>query len=216
MRGMFRCNGDLLVKGHIEKGVILYIITFLSICIGVVLGVYSVKHMQGIDKSAINKWLTEAISALQSNQLSLKSLFVDSLKNYLPIVLALWFLGLTIIGIPFIIILDLIKGYTLGFTFSFIISNYALKGFAASIFGVVLQNLIFIPCIVFLSVMSMEFSGGILKDKTMILDKNTFFRCLINYSIVYGIVFIIMIIGSGIEAIISPRMIRYFIGLILI
>lgn len=215
MNGVLKNNSDILVKRHIEKNMMTYIISFLCIGIGVVLGVYSIKYMQSADKGNINQWLNTAISSLQTKDIGLKALFVESLKNYLPLVFALWFLGLTIIGIPFIIIIDLIKGYTLGFTFSCIISNYAMKGFGAAMFGVVLQNLIFIPCIVFLSVLSMEFSRSILRDKTMILDRSTFLSCVLNYTLVYGVVFLIMLVGSGLETVVAPRMIKYFVGAII-
>ncbi len=112
------------------------------------------------------------------------------------------------VGLPIIILINIYKGFSLGFTFSFFIYGLKEKGLLLSLLGVLPQNLIYIPCLIFLSVLSIEFSIGIVKEKfTKKYSPNT--GSVRNYTMMFLIVTGVMFIGFLFESFITPILINF-------
>lgn len=190
---------------HINQNIFLYLLCLIFLSTGIVLGFYNVKYMPNSDKSSIIKWIESSLNILKSQSISSRSILISSISNYIPLVLMLWFLGLTIVGIPIILGLNILKGYALGFSFSFIINNFGIKGIWVGIGTILLQNIIFIPCIIILSVYSMELSINILRNR---LHKGILGE-IVTYSFKFIIIFIVMFLGFFIEAYIAPNIFNY-------
>lgn len=190
---------------HINHNIFLYLLCLIFLCTGIVLGFYNVKYMPSADKSSIVRWFESSLNILKSENIPRIDILLSSILNYVPFVLILWFLGMTIVGIPVILGLNMLKGYALGFSFYFIINNFGVKGIWVGIGSILLQNIIFIPCIMILSVHAMEFSINILKNRL----HNGILVEVISYSLKFIVIFIIMFLGFFIEAYIAPNIFNY-------
>lgn len=197
-----------LINGHIKNNFWLYVISILCVFTGVVLGIYSVRYMGGFEKSDLLSYLKNFTTTIGSGSVNYKSIFLETLKNNVPIILAVWFLGLTMIGIPVILIIDIIKGFTIGFAMSFIISGMGIKGMWISLLGILPQNIIYIPCIIFSSVLAMEFSLMIFKDRSGLKWKSNVLVRFTSYSVCFLLVTTVMFIGFFMEAYLTPNMIK--------
>ena len=200
------------INKHIQENFWLYIISILCIFTGVILGIYSVKYMGEFEQNDLVNYLMNFIDPSNTNGISYKLIFIQAIKNNLPVIIFLWFLGLTIVGLPIIIIIDLLKGFTVGFTFSFMISGLGKAGVGIAILGVLPQNLIYIPCIVFASVVSMEFSIMLLKDKFNKQWTSSISSRIIYYSVIFLIIIILLFIGIIIESYIAPYFVKNLIN----
>ena len=200
------------INKHIQENFWLYIISILCIFTGVILGIYSVKYMGEFEQNDLVNYLMKFIDPSNTSGISYKLIFLQAIKNNLPVIIFLWFLGLTIVGIPIIIIIDLLKGFTVGFTFSFMISGLGKAGIGIAILGVLPQNLIYIPCIVFASVVSMEFSIMLLKDKFNKQWTSSISSRIIYYSVIFIIIIILLFIGIIIESYIAPYFVKNLIN----
>ena len=200
------------VNKHIQENFWLYIISILSVFTGIILGIYSVKYMGEFERNDLLNYLMNFIDPSNANGISYKLIFLQSIKNNLPVIIFLWFLGLTIVGIPIIIIIDLLKGFTVGFTFSFMISGLGKSGIGIAILGVLPQNLIYIPCIIFGSVVSMEFSVMLLKNKFNKQWASSISNRIIYYSVIFIVIIIFLFIGIIIESYITPYFVKNLIN----
>jgi len=200
------------INKHIQENFWLYIISILCVFTGIILGIYSVKYMGKIEQNDLVNYMMNFIDPSNKNGISYKLIFFQSLKNNLPVIIFLWFLGLTIVGIPIIIIIDLLKGFTVGFTFSFMISGLGKSGIGIAILGVLPQNLIYIPCIVFSSVVSMEFSIMLLKDKFNKQWTSSISSRIIYYSLIFIVIIGFLLIGIIIESYVAPYFIKNLIN----
>ncbi|MEY7999467.1 stage II sporulation protein M [Clostridium sp. Mt-5] len=198
-----------LINKHIKNNFWLYVISLLCLFTGIVLGIYSVRYMGGFEKSDLVNYLKNFTTTIDSGSVNYKSILFQTLKNNIPVILAVWFLGLTMIGIPIILIIDIIKGFTIGFSISFIISEMGIKGIWISLLGVLPQNIIYIPCIILSSVFAMEFSLMIFKDRSKVQWKSHILVSITSYSISFLIVAMIMCIGFFMEAYLTPNMIKF-------
>lgn len=196
------------INRHIQENFWLYIISLLCICTGIVLGIYSVKYMGTFEKGDLLSYMENFKNSISSNGVDSKSILFETIKNNITLIIGIWFLGLTMIGIPVILILDVIKGFTIGFTTSFIVNGLGIKGIWMSLLGVVPQNLIYVPCIIFASVLAMEFSIHILRDKNNKGFQNGVWIKVTSYSFSFLFVTIIMFVGFLMESYITPNMIK--------
>lgn len=201
-----------LINEHVQSNFWLYVVSLLCVCTGIVMGIYSVRYMGSFEKSDLLSYIKNFSTTISSGGINYKSIFVETVKSNIPILLAVWFLGLTMIGIPVILIIDVIKGFTIGFSISFIINGMGIKGMWFSLLGVLPQNIIYIPCIIFASVLSMEFSLMILKDRANKQGTSNIWVRVTSYSFSFMIVTIVMFIGFFMESYITPNMVKFIVA----
>lgn len=193
---------------HFQKNFWLYVVSLLCLCTGIVLGIYTVKYMGDFEKTDLINYFISFNDSIASTNINNKFIFFETIKNNLPIVFVLWLLGLTIIGIPVILIIDIMKGFTIGFTISFVISGMGIKGLWIALLGVLPQNIIYIPCLVICSVLSMEFSLSKITGK---INNSMSIRGRsgnMNYSMTFLIITLAMFLGFIVESYLTPSLIR--------
>lgn len=196
------------INKHFYDNLFLYLITILFIATGMIVGLYCVKYMQDVDKSSLISYITSISTSSSSEIMDAPKIFWGAVKNNLPMIIGLWILGLTFVGAPIILLINLYKGFSLGFTFSFFI--YALKerGILLAILGVLPQNIIYIPCIIFLSVISLHFSIIGIKEKFSKKYTPNSQSNVRNYTMIFLLTTCLMGIGFFIEAFITPAFLK--------
>ncbi|MHC1682593.1 MAG: stage II sporulation protein M [Clostridiaceae bacterium] len=194
------------IRLHVKENIWLYILSAVCVCTGMVIGIYSVRYMDSVTQTELLNYIASFSTSKLNSTIPIKDLFFSAIKNNIFLIVGIWFLGLTMIGLPIILVLQIVKGYTLGFTFSFFINIVGLKGIGLAFLGVLPQNLIYIPLLLFASVVAMQFSISILKDNN--LYKNGVLKGITRYTVVFVFVCILMNIGFIIEAVITPNLLR--------
>lgn len=200
-----------LLNKHFENNFWLYIISIFCIFLGIVLGIYTVNYMGTVEKEQLTSYLSGFTSSITEKNIIYKDIFFQSIKNNLPIIIGIWFLGLTMIGTPLILIIDIIKGYTLGFTISFIIKGIGVNGIWITLLGILPQNIIYLPCMLFASVSAMEFSIAFFKNNMYKHWASSIFKRIISYSLIFVGIFFIMCFGFLLESYITPYFIKMLI-----
>lgn len=194
----------------LKENKITFLWVLLFFLVGIVLGSYTVYYMSDFNRVEITTYFNNFLEFLGGNSVSYTSILVDSVKSILPMVVIIVLLGYTAVGTPIILMMDLAKGYVIGFTFSLIVSMLGSKGFMLVLSGLMLQNLIFIPIIMLISVLAIRHSVtklkmGVSRDRVK-LDVS---RAYLNFQ---GLLSLIIISGILIETYISPNLIRLVIS----
>ena len=123
----------------------------------------------------------------------------------------MWFVGSTIIGLPIVYGIVGYKGFCLGYTISSsIITLGTAKGTCFSLASMLLQNIIYIPCILALAVSGIRLYKSIVKDRRrenikLEVIKHTIFSIFIG---------IFILIGGLLETYASTNLIMFFINTI--
>ncbi|MEG2935617.1 MAG: stage II sporulation protein M, partial [Clostridium sp.] len=178
--------------------------TILFMATGMIVGLYCVKYMQDVDKGSLINYITTISTSPKGEIMATTKIFINTLKNNLPIIIGLWILGLTFIGAPIVLLINLYKGFSLGFTFSFFIFALKQKGVVLALLGVLPQNLIYVPCIIFLSVIALKGSVSGIKEKFSKKYVNGSYTNVRNYTMIYVITSVIMAAGFLIETFLTP------------
>ncbi len=194
----------------LKENKITFLWVLLFFLVGIVLGSYTVYYMSDFNRVEITTYFNNFLEFLGGNSVAYTSILVDSIKSILPMVAIIVLLGYTAVGTPIILMMDLAKGYVIGFTFSLIVSMLGSKVIMLVLSGLMLQNLIFIPIIMLISVLAIRHSVtklkmGVSRDRVK-LDVS---RAYLNFQ---GLLSLIIISGILIETYISPNLIRLVIS----
>lgn len=203
-------NGKSLIdlNKHIQENFWLYVISIFCIFTGIVLGIYTVKYMGSYDKTDLLGYIGSFGENIKQGNFKYNTIFMDVLKNNAILIIAMWFLGLTMVGIPVILILDVIKGFTIGFSISFLINGLGTKGIGVVLLGIMPQNIVYIPCILVFSVIAMEFSLNMLRDRFNRQRINSIWVKLTSYSFVFILVSVFMALGFIFETYLTPNLVK--------
>lgn len=197
-------NKGFNVKFNENK--IYYILVITFFCVGVILGTYTVKYMNPVANGDLSNYFTTFLKSLESQQINNKELLLNVLKNNILLIGLIIVVSLTAYGTAVILLGNLVKGFTLGYTFSFLVGTFGGKGMWIAVGSLLPQNLIYIPCFIALSVVTMEFSAEKMKakyfhnaPKKRLVASELMVKCLIIVAI--------FTVGIFVEAYITPKII---------
>lgn len=143
-----------------------YMLVILLFIIGIIIGVIFINKSTKTQEEEITTYISEFVVKVKDNQqIDRIALLKEKLISNLLLVLAMWFVGSTVVGIPIVYAILLYKGFCLGYTISSIMLTMGAKGILLSISSMLLQNIIWIPCILALAVSGICLYKSIMRDK---------------------------------------------------
>ena len=198
-----------LLKEHFMNHIILYFITILSFTIGICAGAFTVNALDGIQAEELYAYLEDFFYIINGQNIEHGALFRLSLYNNIKMVLLLWLFGITVVGIPFILITIGIKGFGIGFTVGCLIKSFSFQGILFTFLGILPQNLIMIPCYIILAIVCINFSLSMLNNrKNKRHGKHELRTEFLNYCTIVVIILFVLIFGCIVEAYIVPVFIK--------
>lgn len=134
--------------------------------------------------------------------------FWDRLFFHSKWLLLLWLLGITVVGIPFVLVLDFLKGALVGFAIGSLVSQYAWKGLLFSLVSVVPPNLIIVPALMITSVAAISFSTYVIKNR-LFQQRGTLGPQIANFTSTAFLMLLVLIGAALLEAYISPILMNW-------
>lgn len=198
-----------VIFSHVESNLREYIIFTVIFLIGIIVGVIFINNVSENQGLEINNYITSFISSLKENkEINDMVLLKDSIKKNIVLAIILWFMGSTVIGISIVYLIVAFRGFCLGYTISSVIATCGLwKGILFVLSTVFLQNIIFIPCIIALSVSWMRLHNSIMKDRR----KENIKLEILRHTFFSALMLVFMIISSFIEVFVSKNILVWII-----
>lgn len=194
---------------NVDKKILLFLI-IISIA-GIITGSVFMTILDPNDRILINDTLESFMS--QYGQINTKIYLINnSIINFLYILL-IWILGISIIGLPIVILIVFIKSFLISFTISSFIIKYKYKGILLGIIYNIPHNIINLIIYIYLGVYSVKFSLSIINT---IINKKSFNlkRMFNKYLVVLVISFIFIIITTLYETYLMPLFLKKIIKVI--
>lgn len=192
------------ILDQVSKQKKLYVKLSIVFFVGLFLGVFCINNIeiQLIEKLKLyfNNF-GDAVEKIENAQIA--SLFINSFFSKFKFIGLIFILACTIIGSGLIYMLILYKGFSLGYVISAMLRVYGLKkGIVFAMSTMLVQNIIYIPCIIFFAVYSINFSKMIKNTRVNIK------ALLLKYFIVFIIVLLISTIASTAELLVSYNVLK--------
>lgn len=197
------------ILSYIQDNIKSYLILLIIFFIGIILGVIFINNSNQEQVSQITTYINDFINSMKNNyRISSNTLIISSILNNIGIAMLLWFLGSTVVGIPLIYLVIGYKGYCIGFTISAIIATIGTgKGILFIVSSMLLQNIIYIPCILTLATSGIKLYKLIMEDRRR---ENVKVQIL-KHTIFSIFILLILILSSFIETFISGNILTLLI-----
>ncbi|MGI6705496.1 MAG: stage II sporulation protein M [Clostridia bacterium] len=199
---------------HIKENLLIYMIILFTFTVGVATGAYTVSAMPDEQKNDLVQYMNGFIQVLSQDNLDIGHIFRQSLLNNFQTVALSTALGLTIMGVPFILLIIGIRGFFIGFTVGFLVGDFGWKGFMIVLFGILPQNILIIPTVFLVGVMAINHGVMKFKQRKTPRSAEERMRLLIPYLSIMSILFLILIAGTVIESLLIPSFLKLISGLL--
>lgn len=208
---MKRIMDKLLSKIKLNKKILMFlliisIIAFISGSIFVVL-------LDKSDKAVINTYFINFINDLAQNKIDYIFVLKNSLISNIILILSIWLLGISVVGIPIVLFLHFSQIFTFGFGIASIILNYKFKGLILALIYTFPNCLVYILMLLVLTSYSIMLSIKLII--TIFKKKQLDFKVISSkYAMILLTSFIISMFYSLYEAFILPNIIKLIIPIL--
>lgn len=195
-------------QNHMEENLLLYVFTTVLFIMGVVFGSLVASALSVEQRQDLLGYLYHFFNGLKQDSITdPHTAFKHSVVHHLKYVGLMWLLGLTIIGVPFVLVLVFLKGIVVGFTVGFFVRELSWKGLGFALVSVFPQNLLIVPATIVVSVSSIGFSLLLLRNR-FIQRRGTIFPHFASHSLLVVTMGTILVLASLFEAFVSPKLMQ--------
>lgn len=195
---------------HLRNHPLLYIITIFMFIVGSSFGAFAVTTLNEFQIQELISYFDFFLKGLTNWNINSMVVAQDAILNNLKFIFLTWALGLTVIGIPIILLIVAFKGFIMGFTVGFLILEKGLAGLLMSIFAILPQNFFYVPSLIICAVAAITFSLYLLRG-TMGWKKFSISHLFFNYILLLLFFCFFTIIGGLFEGYIAPLTMKIII-----
>lgn len=161
----------------------LYVFVSVLFLMGVVFGALMVNALTLEQQQDISRFLGDFFLSINEGGSEFQPLtFWQVAGVHLRWLGLIWLLGLSVIGLPGILILDFLKGVLIGFTVGYLVGQYTWKGLLFALVSVAPHNLIVIPALLIASVAAVSFSLNIIRSRVLLSHPGQATRPFLSYT----------------------------------
>lgn len=202
-----------VVATHFREHSSIYLFVVVLFLMGVIFGAVIVNSLSFTQKEDLFYYLSQFFGQVSDgNVAAANDLFKQSFFHNTKFIGLMWILGISIIGLPVILILLFMKGMVVGFTVGFLVNQMGWDGFLLSFVTVLPQNLIIIPVFIVASTISVAFSLKMISRQFMKKVGQPMMPMLGKYLFAFAVSILFLCAAAGIEALLSPILMKSVIN----
>ncbi|MHB1419090.1 MAG: stage II sporulation protein M [Bacillota bacterium] len=195
------------LASHLKQNLWLYLFIAIVLVVGISTGAMSVRALSPEQQKELITYLNSSLLSIDKVNVNSGLLARDAIYGNLEVLFLVWFLGLTVVGMPLILAIVFFRGFVLGFTVGFLVQQKLLQGVMMALLSVLPQNLLNIPALAIAGVSAISFSMCLIKGKhygrSMRLS-----HLFVAYSILIACIGVVAVAGGLVEAYMSPLGVR--------
>ncbi|MDZ5471126.1 stage II sporulation protein M (plasmid) [Bacillus sp. 31A1R] len=202
-----------VVANHIREHSSIYLFVVVLFLMGVIFGAIVVNSLSFTQKEDLYYYLSQFFTQVSDGKVAeSRDLFFQSFLHNSKFIGLMWILGVSIIGLPVILILLFIKGMVVGFTVGFLVNQMGWDGFILSFVSVLPQNLIIIPIFIIVATLSVSFSMKMVRRQFMKKLAQPVMPLLGRYAFALFVAVVFLTVAAGVEAYISPSLMKTIVN----
>lgn len=181
---------------------------------GIVSGAFAVRVLPEAQLLELADYLDGYLGALreQAGMISSNEALEIAMFHHMKGIFLVWLLGFTMIGIPCIFFLVFTQGFILGFTVGFFIHEYILQGALFAVMGVLPQQLLFVPSMLFTALCAVSLSILLIR-RCMSRTTVQLRRYVVRYVAILPLMLLITVVGILVEVYVSPVLLKGIYGM---
>ncbi len=203
-----------VLRDYIQRNVALLFFLVILFVSGIAFGAFGVNALDDSQKSELVYYLDIFFASVGDSYggPSGKEIFWHSFLNDLKVAGLIWFLGMTVIGVPVILSLVFLKGFMIGFTVGMLTFQQGLQGLVISFIAVFPQSLISVPALFLISFSALNFSLLVLKNRWN-RSREPIAPVFFRHLMLALLSVVVFALASIVEGYISPVFLQFFLRL---
>ena len=190
----------------------LYVFTIVLFTMGVIFGAIIVNSLALSQKQDLFGFLQYFFKNMDQNGIpDPNEHFGQVMGYYLKTVGIMWIFGLSIIGVPMILLMLFLKGIVIGFTVGFLVNEFQWQGITFSLAGVLPQNMLIVPAFIIVGVAGISFSLRLIKTR-LLSQRGEIWPHFISYSLLIVCMVAVLTVAALFESYVSPSVMQYVIN----
>lgn len=201
------------IANHFREHSSIYLFVVVLFLMGVIFGAIVVNSLSFTQKEDLFYYLSQFFGQVSEGKVAAsKDLLMQSFFHNSKYIGLMWILGISIIGLPVILVLLFIKGMVVGFTVGFLVNQMHWDGFLLSFVSILPQNLIIIPIFIFGATLSVSFSLKMIRRQFMKKLAQPIFPLLARYGLAFLGALVLLAAAAGLEAYVSPALMKLVVN----
>lgn len=198
-----------VVVTHLREHSSIYLFVIVLFLMGVIFGAIVVNSLSFSQKEDLYYYLSQFFGQVSNGKIATSNdLFLQSFMHNSKYIGLIGLLGISIIGLPIILILLFIKGMVVGFTVGFLVNQMGWNGFLLSFVSVLPQNFLIIPVFIVTATAAVTISLKMIKRQFMKKISEPIIPMLGKYVLVFFAAGLLLAVAAGIEAYLSPSLMK--------
>jgi stage II sporulation protein M len=205
-----------VAAGYMRENSSLYLFVIVLFMMGVIFGAVIVNSLSFAQKEDLFYYLNQFFGQMENGKLAEESdLFRQSFLHNLKFIGLMWILGISIIGLPVILVLLFMKGMVIGFTVGFLVNQMEWNGFFLAFVSILPQNFIIIPVFIITASVAVMFSLKMIQRQFLKKYGQPFLPLFKNYVVTFLLAIICIVAAAAIEAYLSPVLMKSVINAVI-
>lgn len=203
------------VINHITEHSSLYVFITVLFLMGVIFGAVLVNSLSFSQKEDLFYYLSQFFGQVSQGEVATTNeIFSQSVLHNFKYISVIWILGISIIGLPVILILLFLKGMVVGFTVGFLVNQMGWSGFLLSFASILPQNIFIVPVFIIISVLAVSLSMKMISRIFLKQIRMPLKPVLIRYLSFFVLSIFCLIAAGAIEAYLSPVFMKSVVSML--
>lgn len=205
------------LKSHMEEKLPLYVFVSVLFMTGIAFGALMVNALSQQQIAEMSHFLSQFFQRLEHGSTGESNVFLlQAFTTHLKWVLLIGVLGISIIGLPIILILMFIKGVLLGFTVGYFVSQLSWKGMLFAMISIAPQNILVVPALIICSVSGISLSLFLIKKQLSTRQLGHAKQQFASYiKMIFSLIFILFV-ASLFEAFVTPVLMKWLMPALIV
>lgn len=183
-----------------------YLIVAAVFALGLVTGSLGVNGLQSAQAQELRTYLEHFMQQAEMMEVNNTGALWDVMYNNLILILEVYLLGLTVIGIPVMLGIIFTRGFVLGYCVGFLTNTKSVYGTLLTCAALLPQNILLVPALLLGGVASLCFA--LLLSKRFYNSKITIWPSFVVYS---GLMCLVLAVSAGaglVEVYLTPLLVK--------
>ena len=183
---------------HIKSNISYYVLVLCGFLCGGIIAAACIFAFSELSVRELSAYLADFFESIGKNGTDSFEIFKIAVFSNLKFFIVLVLFSVMIIGLPFVLAMSGVFGYSFFFSFLFALKAYGIKGLLFFCGGMLLHHLITIPCFLLAIVISVKFSVFVFKGKSDIKSE------LLGYVLKMSGLFLFSVLGALLQSYVEP------------
>ncbi|NBD22657.1 stage II sporulation protein M [Paenibacillus glycinis] len=202
------------LQSSVKDQLSLYVFVFVLFVVGVVFGALMINALTLGQQQDLSDDIGQFILHIQNGTTEQGgAAFMDRAWFQAKWLLLVWVLGLTVVGMPFVLALDFLKGVLVGFAIGMLVREFAWKGLLFALASVAPVNLIAVPAFLIASVSAVTFAVHVVKSR-LFGRFGPLGRPLLSFTATAAFMLILLVGAALVESYLTPILLKWAVPLV--